>query len=222
MCANNESWAGTARGFAAVAGVAEMTDVITEARRLAAQACDHWREMVGQRQCGNCVGDRAAHVVRALLSATGAAEARVTALEQEFHEERNGLLDDLVRLEVDRQNFERAAMIAEARATAAEAQANAIDCPLCGESVKLVASATLSLALWQHVNWTCQSSPKALQAQLTAVRAIRDEIAAEAEDARKTKVWCDPCQSDMGWHADTYERWVRGLDAALPPTPEAT
>ena len=31
-----------------------------------------------------------------------------------------------------------------------------IDCPACGETVKQVASATLSLALWQHWNWTCQ------------------------------------------------------------------
>jgi hypothetical protein len=31
----------------------------------------------------------------------------------------------------------------------------AIDCPLCGVSVEQVASATLSLALWQHVNWVC-------------------------------------------------------------------
>ncbi len=31
-----------------------------------------------------------------------------------------------------------------------------IDCPLCGATVKQVASATLSLALWQHVNWTCE------------------------------------------------------------------
>lgn len=29
----------------------------------------------------------------------------------------------------------------------------AIDCPVCGKSVKQVASATLSLALWQHFNW---------------------------------------------------------------------
>ncbi len=33
-----------------------------------------------------------------------------------------------------------------------------IDCPLCGVTVKQVASATLSLALWQHVNWVCQSA----------------------------------------------------------------
>jgi len=30
-----------------------------------------------------------------------------------------------------------------------------IDCPLCGVTVKQVASATLSLALWQHLNWAC-------------------------------------------------------------------
>lgn len=35
------------------------------------------------------------------------------------------------------------------------AAAPSIDCPLCGETVQQVASATLSLALWQHVNWKC-------------------------------------------------------------------
>ena len=38
------------------------------------------------------------------------------------------------------------------------ADTTAIDCPLCGETVKQVASATLSLALWQHVNWTCEKA----------------------------------------------------------------
>jgi len=32
---------------------------------------------------------------------------------------------------------------------------DAISCPLCGELVQLGASDTLSLALWQHVNWVC-------------------------------------------------------------------
>lgn len=31
-----------------------------------------------------------------------------------------------------------------------------IDCPLCGEPIKQVSSATLSLALWQHVHWVCE------------------------------------------------------------------
>ena len=30
-----------------------------------------------------------------------------------------------------------------------------IDCPLCGVAVKPVSSATLSIASWQHINWTC-------------------------------------------------------------------
>lgn len=33
-----------------------------------------------------------------------------------------------------------------------------IDCPLCGENVKQVSSATLSLALWQHVHWVCKKA----------------------------------------------------------------
>ena len=31
-----------------------------------------------------------------------------------------------------------------------------IDCPLCGEAVRQVSSATLSLALSQHVRWVCR------------------------------------------------------------------
>lgn len=31
-----------------------------------------------------------------------------------------------------------------------------IECPACGEAVKQIASATLSLALWQHWNWVCR------------------------------------------------------------------
>lgn len=34
--------------------------------------------------------------------------------------------------------------------------APSIDCPLCGEEVRQVSSATLSLALWQHVRWVCR------------------------------------------------------------------
>jgi hypothetical protein len=33
-----------------------------------------------------------------------------------------------------------------------------IECPACGETVKQVASATLSLALWQHYTWTCRAT----------------------------------------------------------------
>lgn len=33
-----------------------------------------------------------------------------------------------------------------------------LTCPRCGETVKQVASATLELALWQHVNWVCKKS----------------------------------------------------------------
>ncbi len=31
-----------------------------------------------------------------------------------------------------------------------------IGCPLCGKQVNQVASATLSIALWQHTNWACE------------------------------------------------------------------
>lgn len=35
-----------------------------------------------------------------------------------------------------------------------------IDCPACGASVRQVASATLSLALWQHWEWVCTAHEK--------------------------------------------------------------
>lgn len=45
---------------------------------------------------------------------------------------------------------------------------DAITCPLCGELVKQVASATLSLALWQHCNWTCvRRNPLQTPAQMS-------------------------------------------------------
>jgi hypothetical protein len=52
-----------------------------------------------------------------------------------------------------------AALLREAAASLSPAaraeESPQIDCPLCGETVQQVASATLSLALWQHCNWTC-------------------------------------------------------------------
>lgn len=39
--------------------------------------------------------------------------------------------------------------------TADRAAEPTIECPACGASVPQVASATLSLALWQHWNWAC-------------------------------------------------------------------
>jgi len=32
------------------------------------------------------------------------------------------------------------------------------ECPFCGVRVQQVASATMSLALWQHVNWVCRKA----------------------------------------------------------------
>lgn len=47
--------------------------------------------------------------------------------------------------------------LAEAVAAVEAAQQDdpSIDCPLCGKPVRQVSSATLSLALWQHVHWAC-------------------------------------------------------------------
>lgn len=46
------------------------------------------------------------------------------------------------------------------RAQKAEAAMQQIQCPLCGVTVVQVSSATLDLALWQHVNWGCKGSPR--------------------------------------------------------------
>ena len=54
-------------------------------------------------------------------------------------------------------------------------QAEAIDCPLCGVSVKQVASATLGLALFQHVNWACE---KKQEADATVARLTEERDAA--------------------------------------------
>jgi hypothetical protein len=39
-------------------------------------------------------------------------------------------------------------------------QMTSIHCPACGLPVAQVASATLSLALWQHWNWACSKRPR--------------------------------------------------------------
>ena len=48
-----------------------------------------------------------------------------------------------------------------------------IDCPLCGATVQQVASATLSLALWQHVNWTCSKAGTGDEAQSRRLALIK-------------------------------------------------
>lgn len=51
-----------------------------------------------------------------------------------------------------------------------------IDCPLCGETVKQVASATLSLALSQHVRWACEKGEKQLDALRGQLATAHQEI----------------------------------------------
>lgn len=55
----------------------------------------------------------------------------------------------------------------------------AIDCPLCGERVAQVASATLSLALWQHVNWVCSRATSG-----AAVLSLEEARMVSLEDLR--------------------------------------
>lgn len=52
-------------------------------------------------------------------------------------------------------DFDKAEAILSAALTADRAAEPTIECPACGASVPQVASATLSLALWQHWNWAC-------------------------------------------------------------------
>ncbi len=58
-------------------------------------------------------------------------------------------------------------------------QERVIDCPLCGTTVKQVASATLSLALWQHVNWVCQSAQQERASVPTRPKVISDLLAVD-------------------------------------------
>jgi DNA repair exonuclease SbcCD ATPase subunit len=69
-----------------------------------------------------------------------------------------------------------------------------IDCPLCGVTVKQVASATLSLALWQHVNWVCEKAK-----EVASLRAQLTQLEAELEAER---------------HGTPVETWRRGKELA--------
>lgn len=51
-----------------------------------------------------------------------------------------------------------------------------INCPACGETVKTEASATQTLALWQHWNWTC---PKRAHAGDAEAQGWQHPVAAE-------------------------------------------
>jgi len=56
-------------------------------------------------------------------------------------------------------------------------------CPMCGAEVKQVSSATLSVALWQHVNWSCEQDVWSLADFATnAIRGLfRSQTDAEIE-----------------------------------------
>jgi NTP pyrophosphatase (non-canonical NTP hydrolase) len=89
------------------------------------------------------------------------------------------------RLTEERDTWQRRAVTTEdlradavlARADAAEARLREVEaerevsCPACGVPVKQVSSATLSLALWQHWNWSC-SYAKRLTTLATVVREV--------------------------------------------------
>lgn len=78
--------------------------------------------------------------------------------------------------ELDAQRARVAALTAALAAAQSEAQH--IECPWCGVVVKQVSSATLSLALWQHVNWVCTGRRAALSAPEEPSR--REQEQAEA------------------------------------------
>ncbi len=83
-------------------------------------------------------------------------------------------------------------------------QAN-IDCPLCGVNVKQVASATLSLALWQHVGWVCPKSREA--ASRAALIALRPYIRHDRE-----------CPRSIALKFDLGSGWAQGPSYVKPCT----
>lgn len=81
-----------------------------------------------------------------------------------------------------RDAFEQCALELDALLSrAAVGEPPEIDCPLCSTTVKQVSSATLSLALWQHVNWVCPqarlgSDPAPVEPYCEALRALVESI----------------------------------------------
>ena len=82
-----------------------------------------------------------------------------------------------------------------------------IECPACGETVRQVSSATLSLALSQHYRWVCK---QAMSVDVEALRALQ----------RYAVYQFDPGDEMPDADGD----WVKWADVAalLPPQEEPT
>ncbi len=96
------------------------------------------------------------------------------------------------------------------------ARASEIDCPACGVTVKQVASATLSLAIWQHWNWVCpkrESTPRADEAGLIADWRERATKARRLADnsGETTPPWS--YQYEAASEAKTYAKCAEELVA---------
>jgi hypothetical protein len=84
-----------------------------------------------------------------------------------------------------------------------------IACPACGETVQQVASATLSLALWQHWNWTCK---------------FRQALASQPEGWQPIASACRICQrhTHAKWHDLAINEvnpvaLIQFVESVLPP-----
>jgi len=101
-------------------------------------------------------------------------------------------------------------------------------CPLCDELVVQRASATLSLALWQHVNWKCAKRP--LASAGGAQETLREIVQKQIEwlkrqcygvDVQKKFDTNNPVTETVVSYSDAMHAllFVREAFAATPPVP---
>lgn len=82
----------------------------------------------------------------------------------------------------------------------AQREATAIACPMCGEQVIQKASATLSLALWQHVNWACKREAGRAEAQPVNWEASYHQSCDDA-DAYKAEAEKRATKLEQNWRS---------------------
>ena len=96
----------------------------------------------------------------------------------------------------------------------------AIECPLCGVTVTPVSSATLSLALWQHVNWACPGVEALVRATLSLPAPATDTASAALLKVMRWEV-TGRYGGITQWKEHPTGTWVRweDLEAALASLP---